>query len=175
MEPLSCVKAFLPIWRRLDLPVHLLILASLLGSVGTVAGDVECRNDRVMYHPADGRGGGEDAPPIRKDFIRLYPGDLRWLRSAIHQHRIVESSSSLEGVQHRRGPHEQLDAQGESYRGHQTGGAVAVAYQQFLPLGHRGRFSQQPAGQHELAVVIHHHHQRRHVGCVWNSLTCKAP
>ena len=36
-EPAVPRQAFLPVWRQLDLPVHLLILSSLLGNAGTIA------------------------------------------------------------------------------------------------------------------------------------------
>ena len=70
-------QAFLPIWRQLDLPVHLLlILTPLLGSVGPVAGDVKLEDDGVMHHPVDGRSGGhgvgEDALPLGEDQVRGY-------------------------------------------------------------------------------------------------------
>ena len=61
-------QAFLPIWRQLFLPIHLLIPTPLLGSVGAIAGDVEFQDDGVMHHPVDGRRGGhgvgEDALPL---------------------------------------------------------------------------------------------------------------
>ena len=60
-------------WRRLFLPVHLLILPPLLGHSGPVAGDVEFQDDRVMDHPVDGgRGGhgvGEDVLPLGEDQV----------------------------------------------------------------------------------------------------------
>ena len=37
--------AFLPIWRQLVLPVHLVFLAPLLGCISAVAGDVEFQDD----------------------------------------------------------------------------------------------------------------------------------
>ena len=51
-------QAFLPIWRQPVLPVYLLFLASLLGCISTVAGDVELHDYGVMHHPVDGRSGG---------------------------------------------------------------------------------------------------------------------
>ena len=60
-------------WRQLVLPVHLLFLTPLLGSIGAVAGDVELQDDGVMHHPVDGsRGGhgvGEDPLPLREDQV----------------------------------------------------------------------------------------------------------
>ena len=60
-------------WRQSVLPVHLLGLAPLLGSVGAVAGDVKLQDDGVMDHPVDCRGGGhgvgEDAFPLREDQV----------------------------------------------------------------------------------------------------------
>ena len=57
-------------WRQSVLPVHLLGLAPLLGSVGAVAGDVKLEDDGVMDHPVNRRGGGhgvgEDALPLRE-------------------------------------------------------------------------------------------------------------
>ena len=57
----------------LVLPVHLLGLGPLLGSVGAVAGDVKLQDDGVMDHPVDGRGGGhgvgKDALPLREDQV----------------------------------------------------------------------------------------------------------
>ena len=41
--------------RQLYLPVHLLGLDALLGSVGPVAGNVKLEDDGVMDHPIDGR------------------------------------------------------------------------------------------------------------------------
>ena len=64
---------FLPVWRQLFLPVHLLGLAPLLGRVGPVAGDVKLQDDGMMDHPVDGRGGGhgvgEDALPLGEDQV----------------------------------------------------------------------------------------------------------
>ena len=60
-------------WRQSVLPVHLLGVAPLLGSVGAVAGDVKLQDDGVMDHPVDCRGGGhgvgEDAFPLREDQV----------------------------------------------------------------------------------------------------------
>ena len=50
-------QLFLPVWRQLFLPVHLLGLAPLLGRVGPVAGDVKLEDDGVMDHPVNGCGG----------------------------------------------------------------------------------------------------------------------
>ena len=59
--------------RRLVLPVHPLWLAALLGRAGAVAGDVEFKDDGVMDHPVNGRGGGhgvgEDAFPLREEQV----------------------------------------------------------------------------------------------------------
>ncbi len=66
-------QAFLPIWRQLVLPVHLLFLAPLLCGVGSVAGDVKLEDDGVVHHPVDGRGGGhgvgKDALPLGEDQV----------------------------------------------------------------------------------------------------------
>ena len=51
-------QLYLPVWRQLGLPVHLLGLAPLLGSVGPVAGDVKLQDDGVVHHPVNRRGGG---------------------------------------------------------------------------------------------------------------------
>ena len=60
-------------WRQSVLPVHLLGLAPLLGSVGPVAGDVKLQDDGVMDHPVNRRGGGhgvgKDALPLREDQV----------------------------------------------------------------------------------------------------------
>ena len=60
-------------WRQLLLPVHLLILSSLLGRSGPVAGDVEFQDDRVVDHTVDGRSGGhgvgEDVLPLGEDQV----------------------------------------------------------------------------------------------------------
>ena len=45
-------------WRQSVLPVHLLGLAPLLGSVGPVAGDVKLQDDGVVHDPVNRRGGG---------------------------------------------------------------------------------------------------------------------
>ena len=46
-------------WRQSVLPVHLLGLAPLLGSVGPVAGDVKLQDDGVVHDPVNRRGGGQ--------------------------------------------------------------------------------------------------------------------
>ena len=55
-------------WRQSVLPVHLLGLAPLLGSVGPVAGDVKLQDDGVVHDPVNRRGGGhgvgKDALPL---------------------------------------------------------------------------------------------------------------
>ena len=60
-------------WRQSVLPVHLLGLAPLLGSVGAVAGDVKLQDDGVVHDPVNRRGGGhgvgEDALPLREDQV----------------------------------------------------------------------------------------------------------
>ena len=60
-------------WHQSVLPVHLLGLAPLLGSVGPVAGDVKLQDDGVMDHPVNRRGGGhrvgKDAFPLREDQV----------------------------------------------------------------------------------------------------------
>ena len=60
-------------WRQSVLPVHLLGLAPLLGSVGPVAGDVKLQDDGVVHDPVNRRGGGhgvgEDAFPLREDQV----------------------------------------------------------------------------------------------------------
>ena len=61
-------------WRRLFLPVHLLFLVPFLSHSGSIAGDVEFQDDRVVDHPVDGRRGchwvGEDVLPLGEDQIR---------------------------------------------------------------------------------------------------------
>ena len=60
-------------WRQSVLPVHLLGLALLLGSVGPVAGDVKLQDDGVVHDPVNRRGGGhgvgKDALPLREDQV----------------------------------------------------------------------------------------------------------
>ena len=60
-------------WRQSVLPVHLLSLAPLLGSVGPVAGDVKLQDDGVVHDPVNRRGGGhgvgKDALPLREDQV----------------------------------------------------------------------------------------------------------
>ena len=60
-------------WRQSVLPVHLLGLDALLGSVGPVAGDVKLQDDGVVHDPVNRRGGGhgvgEDALPLREDQV----------------------------------------------------------------------------------------------------------
>ena len=55
-------------WRQSVLPVHLLGLDALLGSVGAVAGDVKLQDDGVVHDPVNRRGGGhgvgKDALPL---------------------------------------------------------------------------------------------------------------
>ena len=67
-------QIYLPVWRQSVLPVHLLGLDALLGSVGAVAGDVKLQDDGVMHHPVNRRGGGhgvgKDALPLREDQVR---------------------------------------------------------------------------------------------------------
>ena len=46
-------------FRRLFLPVDLLLLASLLSHSGSVAGDFEFQDDRVMHDAVDDRCGGQ--------------------------------------------------------------------------------------------------------------------
>ena len=53
-------------WRQSVLPVHLLGLAPLLGSVGPVAGDVKLQDDGVVHHPVDCRGVGRWRPAGRQ-------------------------------------------------------------------------------------------------------------
>ena len=66
-------QLYLPVWRQSVLPVHLLGLAPLLGSVGPVAGDVKLQDDGVVHDPVNRRGGGhgvgEDALPLREDQV----------------------------------------------------------------------------------------------------------
>ena len=61
-------------WRQSVLPVHLLGLAPLLGSVGPVAGNVKLQDDGVVHDPVNRRGGdhrvGKDAFPLREDQVR---------------------------------------------------------------------------------------------------------
>ena len=60
-------------WRQSVLPVHLLGLASLLGRIGAVAGDVKLQDDGVVHDPVNRRGGGhgvgKDAFPLREDQV----------------------------------------------------------------------------------------------------------
>ena len=60
-------------WRQSVLPVHLLGLAPLLGSVGPVAGDVKFQDDGVVHDPVNRRGGGhgvgKDALPLGEDQV----------------------------------------------------------------------------------------------------------
>ena len=60
-------------WRQSVLPVHLLGLDALLGSVGPVAGDVKLEDDGVVHDPVNRRGGGhgvgKDALPLREDQV----------------------------------------------------------------------------------------------------------
>ena len=55
------------------LPVHLLGLDALLGSVGPVAGDIKLQDDGVVHDPVNRRGGGhgvgKDALPLREDQV----------------------------------------------------------------------------------------------------------
>ena len=55
-------------WRQSVLPVHLLGLDALLGSVGPVAGDVKLQDDGVVHDPVNrcggGHGVGKDALPL---------------------------------------------------------------------------------------------------------------
>ena len=67
-------QALLPIWRQLSLPVHLLCLATLLGCVSPVAGDVELEDDGVVHHPVDGCGGGHE---VGKDALSLGENRVR--------------------------------------------------------------------------------------------------
>ena len=46
-------------FRLLFLPVHLLLLTPLLSHSGSVAGDIEFQDDRVVHDAVDGRGGGQ--------------------------------------------------------------------------------------------------------------------
>ena len=69
-------QPFLPIYRRLVLPVHLLgrgSLAALLGCVSPVSGDVKLQDDGVVDDPVNRRGGGygvgEDAFRLREDQV----------------------------------------------------------------------------------------------------------
>ena len=60
-------------WRQSVLPVHLLGLDALLGSVGAVAGDVKLQDDGVVHDPVNRRGGGhgvgKDALPLGEDQV----------------------------------------------------------------------------------------------------------
>ena len=53
--------------RQAFLPVRLLVLTALLGSIGAVTGVVELQDDGEVDHPVNRRGGGhrvgEDALP----------------------------------------------------------------------------------------------------------------
>ena len=59
--------------RRLFLPVHPLFPTPLLGHSGSIAGDVEFQDDRVVDHPVDGRRSGhgvsEDMLPLGEDQV----------------------------------------------------------------------------------------------------------
>ena len=59
--------------RQLFLPVHLLFLTTLPSHSGSIAGDVEFQDDRVVDHPVDGRRGchwvGEDMLPLGEDQV----------------------------------------------------------------------------------------------------------
>ncbi len=61
VSPSGPRQPFLPIYRRLVLPVHFLgrsSLTALLRCVSLVAGDVEFQDDDVVDDPVDGSGGG---------------------------------------------------------------------------------------------------------------------
>ena len=128
-------QAFLPVWRRLDLPVRLLILTPLLGSVGAVDGDVEFQDNEVMHRAVNdrtsGHGVGEYELPLGKD--QTGGDDQRRASTAFSELSAQDCREQffLEGVQHCRWPDVQRYPQVRCYRVHQFGGAVAVAYQQF--------------------------------------------
>ena len=74
LEPYTCpASTIFAGWRQSVLPVHLLGLDALLGSVGPVAGDVKLQDDGVVHDPVNRRGGGhgvgEDALPLREDQV----------------------------------------------------------------------------------------------------------
>ena len=68
-------------WRQSVLPVHLLGLAPLLGSVGPVAGDVKLQDDGVVHDPVNRRGGGhgvgKDGSHSEKTRFDVMPNDRR--------------------------------------------------------------------------------------------------
>ena len=72
LDLLHCCQS-LRVPRQSVLPVHLLGLGALLGSVGAVAGDVKLQDDGVVHDPVNRRGGGhgvgEDALPLREDQV----------------------------------------------------------------------------------------------------------
>ena len=59
--------------RQAFLPIHLLFLTPLLGSVGPVAGDVEFQDDPVVHRAIYGCGGGrevgDDLLPLGEDRV----------------------------------------------------------------------------------------------------------
>ena len=63
--------------RQLFLSVHLLFLVPFLSHSGSIAGDVEFQDDRVVDHPVDGRRGchwvGEDVLPLEKTRLEVMP------------------------------------------------------------------------------------------------------
>ena len=54
---------------RLFLPVHLLLPTPLLNHSGSVAGDIEIQDDRVMHDTVGGHEVGEDVLPLREDQV----------------------------------------------------------------------------------------------------------
>ena len=84
-------------FRRLFLPVHLLLLTPLLSQSCPVAGYVEFQDDRVMHDAVDGRRGGhgigEDVLPLGEDQAvkRCSPRSLRISRSGARKVRKLRS------------------------------------------------------------------------------------
>ena len=70
--PLFSVNYFCR-FRQLFLPVHPLFLVPFLSHSGSIAGDVEFQDDRVVDHPVDGRRSGhwvgEDVLPLGEDQV----------------------------------------------------------------------------------------------------------
>ena len=72
LRPLFDVNYFCR-FRLLFLPVHLLLIAPLLSHSGSIAGDIEFQDDRVMHDGVDGRSSshwvGEDMLPLGEDQV----------------------------------------------------------------------------------------------------------
>ena len=74
-------QALLPVWRQIVLPVHLLGLAPLLGSVGVVAGNVKLHDDGVVTTRSMATAAAMGLVKIRshskKTRFDVMPSDLR--------------------------------------------------------------------------------------------------